>query len=185
MHWQVDFTHSEIHFRVRHMMVGWARGEFERFSGTVNLDEENPENTTVEVAIEAASINTRQPDRDGHLRSPDFLDASHHPLITFTGKRVRQIGPTTAKLIGDLTIRGVTKEVRLNVEYAGTRRSPFGPYLVAGFSADTVISRREWGLTWNSLIEGGGVLVGDDVYINIELELIRTVEPQSAPAVAA
>src|SRR5690554_2275468 len=100
MTWQIDYTHSEIQFKVRHMMVSWVRGQFENFSGTINLDEENPERTTVEVQIEAASINTRQADRDAHLRSPDFLDAEKYPYLTFRSKRVVRTGDNTAQLIG-------------------------------------------------------------------------------------
>ena len=185
MSWQIDLAHSEVQFKVRHMMVSWVRGQFEKFSGAINLDEQNPENTTVEFAIEAASINTRQADRDGHLRSPDFLDAGTYPHITFKSKRVQRTGTNSAKLVGDLTIRGTTKEVTLDVEHSGVRRSPFGPFLAAGFSAETVISRKEWGLTWNSLVEGGGVLVGDDIHVSVEVELNRAAEAQEAAAVAA
>jgi polyisoprenoid-binding protein YceI len=159
-----------------------VRGSFEKFSGTINIDEQNPEKTMVDVQIDAASINTRQPDRDAHLRSPDFLDAPTYPYLTFQSKQVKQTGSNTAKLVGDLTIRGVTKEVTLDVAYEGQHKSPFGPFLTAGFSAETVISRKEWGLTWNGMIEGGGVLVGDDVHISIELELNKAAEPEAAMA---
>jgi polyisoprenoid-binding protein YceI len=185
MSWQIDNAHSEIQFKVRHMMVSWAKGSFENFSGTINLDEQNPENTTVDIQIDAASISTRQADRDAHLRSPDFFDAPNHPYITFKSNKVQQTGPNTAKLLGDLTIRGITKPVTLDVSYEGQHKSPFGPFLAAGFSAETVISRKEWGLTWNSMIEGGGVLVSDDVHISIELELNKAAEPETAAAATA
>ncbi len=185
MSWQIDSAHSEIHFKVRHMMVTWVRGDFEKFSGTINFDEQNPANSSVDIQIEAASINTRQEDRDAHLRSPDFLDAPNYPYLTFKSKRVEPTGEHTAKLIGDLTIRDVTKEVTLDVTYSGTRKSPFGPYLAAGFNAETVISRKEWGLTWNGMIEGGGVLVSDDVHISIDLELNKAIEAESATAATA
>ena len=180
MSWQIDTAHSHIEFKVRHMMVSWSRGQFDNFSGTINIDEQNPENTTVDIQIDAASINTRQPDRDAHLRSPDFFDAPTYPYITFKSKKVQQTSANTAKLVGDLTIRGITKEVTLDVTYEGTHKSPFGPFLAAGFNAQTVISRKEWGLNWNSLVEGGGVLVGDDVHISIELELNKAVETETA-----
>jgi polyisoprenoid-binding protein YceI len=180
MSWQIDSAHSEIQFKVRHMMVSWARGSFEKFSGTINFDEQNPENSTVEIQIDAASINTRQADRDAHLRSPDFLDAPTYPYLTFVSKRVQPTSDQTAKLIGDLTIRGVTQEVTLDVTYSGTRKSPFGPFLAAGFDAETVISRKEWGLTWNGMIEGGGVLVGDDVHISVDVELNKAAETESS-----
>jgi polyisoprenoid-binding protein YceI len=185
MSWQIDSAHSEIQFKVRHMMVSWVRGSFEKFSGTVNFDEQNPENSTVDIQIDAASINTRQADRDAHLRSPDFLDAPTYPYLTFVSKRVQPTSDQTAKLIGDLTIRGVTHEVTLDVTYSGTRKSPFGPFLAAGFDAETVISRKEWGLTWNGMIEGGGVLVGDDVHISIDLELNKAAETESVAAANA
>ena len=185
MSWQIDSTHSEVQFKTRHMMVSWVRGTFENFSGTIEIDEENPENTVVDIQIDAASINTRQGDRDAHLRSADFLDAPNHPYLTFKSKKVKQTGSNTAKLVGDLTIRGVTKEVTLDVNYSGQHKSPFGPFLAAGFDADTVISRKEWGLTWNGLIEGGGVLVGDDVHIHIDLELNKAAEPEAVAVASA
>src|SRR5688572_12884283 len=103
MSWQIDSAHSEIQFKVRHMMVSWGRGSFEKFGGTINIDEQNPENTTVDIQIEANSVNTRQADRDAHLRSPDFFDAPHYPYIAFKSKQVKRTGADTAKLIGDLT----------------------------------------------------------------------------------
>ena len=184
MTWQIDYTHSEIQFKVRHMMVSWVRGQFEKFSGTINLDEENPERTTVEVQIDAASINTRQADRDAHLRSPDFLDAEKYPYLTFRSKRVVRTGDNTAQLIGDLTIRDVTREVTLDVTYSGQHKSPFGPFVTAGFSAEGKINRKDWGLTWNAAIETGGVVVGDEVYISIEVELTKSVEQPAAEAAA-
>jgi polyisoprenoid-binding protein YceI len=184
MSWQFDYAHSEIQFKVRHMMVSWVRGQFENWSGTINIDEEHPERSIVEVQIEAASINTRQADRDAHLRSPDFLDAVEHPYLTFRSKRVQRTGENTAKLIGDLTIRGVTREVTLDVEFSGQEKSPFGPFYSAGFSAETKINRKEWGLVWNAAIETGGVVVGDDIYISIELELNKTVEQPVVEPVA-
>src|SRR5690606_16260579 len=133
MTWQLDTAHTEIQFRVRHMMVSWVRGSFDKFSANLNLDENNPENSTVEVTIDAASINTRQADRDAHLRSPDFLDAEQHPNLIFRSKRVERTGENTAKLIGDLTIRGVTREITLDVTYEGQAPSPLGPFITAGF----------------------------------------------------
>jgi polyisoprenoid-binding protein YceI len=185
MSWQFDYAHSEIQFKVRHMMVSWVRGQFENFTGAIHLDEDNPERSSVEVQIEAASINTRQADRDAHLRSPDFLDAVEYPTLIFRSKQVQRTGEETAKVVGDLTIRGVTREVVLDVEYAGQQKSPFGPYYSAGFSATTKINRKEWGLTWNAAIETGGVVVGDEIHISIEVELNKTAAAQLAEAVAA
>jgi polyisoprenoid-binding protein YceI len=185
MSWQIDSAHSEIQFKVRHMMVSWGRGSFEKFGGTINLDEQNPEKSSVEIQIDAASINTRQADRDAHLRSPDFFDAPNHPYITFKSKKVKQTSANTAKLVGDLTIRDITKEVTLDVTYEGQHKSPFGPFLAAGFNAETVISRKEWNLTWNALVEGGGVLVGDDVHITIDLELNKSAEAEAVATATA
>ena len=173
MSWQIDTAHSEIQFKVRHMMVSWAKGSFEKFGGTIELDEENPENTKVDIQIETASINTRQPDRDAHLRSPDFFDAPTYPYITFKSTKVERTGPNTAKMTGDLTVRGITKPVTLDVSYEGQHKSPFGPFIAAGFNAETTISRKEFGLTWNAALETGGVLVGDKVTINVDVAFVK------------
>lgn len=172
MAWVIDNAHSEITFNVRHMMISNARGRFEKFSGTVNFDETNPAASTVEVQIEAASINTREAQRDGHLRSPDFLDAEKYPLLTFKSKHVETTGPNTGKITGDLTIRDVTKEVVLETEYSGQSKSPWGT-TSAGFSATTKINRKDWNLVWNVALETGGMLVGEDIKINIELEIVK------------
>ena len=181
MAWQIDPAHSQIQFSVRHMMITNVRGTFDRFSGTVDFDEENPAQTTVDVQIEAASVNTREPDRDAHLRSPDFFNAEQYPYLTFKSKRVDVIDDTHARLIGDLTIRDVTREVSLMVEYVGQAKSPWG-MVSAGFNASTTINRKDWGLTWNQALETGGVLVGDNVNISIEVELIK--QPEEAAAAA-
>ncbi len=139
------------------------------------MDEQNPENSTVSVQIDAASINTREQQRDDHLRSPDFLNAEKHPYLTFESKRVEVTDDKRAQLIGDLTIRDVTNEVALDVAYAGKAKSPWGT-TSAGFSGNTRINRKDWGLTWNQALETGGVLVGDDVDISIELELIQEAD---------
>ena len=175
MSWQIDTAHSHITFTVRHMMISKVRGRFETFSGTINFDENNPANTTVDIEIDAASINTREGQRDGHLRSPDFLDADNHPKLSFKSIRVEQTSDNTAKLYGDLTIRGTSKEVVLDVEYAGQAKSPWGT-IGAGFSASTSINRTDWGLNWNQALETGGILVGEKVNIDIELELVKQAE---------
>jgi len=171
MAWQIDTSHSHIQFSVRHMMISKARGEFQSYSGTVILDEANPAAATVELQIEVASLNTRDAQRDAHLKSPDFFDVEKYPYLTFKSKRVDVKGER-ATLVGDLTIRDVTKEVALEVEYAGQSKSPWGT-TVAGFNGETKINRKDWGLTWNAALETGGVVVGDEVTISIELELIK------------
>ena len=182
MSWTIDSAHSEVNFTVRHMMISNVRGQFQKFSGTVEFDEANPANTRVDVQIEVASINTREEKRDAHLKSPDFFDAEKYPYLTFKSKRVEVKNATHARLIGDLTIRDVTKEVALDVEYNGLARSPWGT-TNAGFSAKTTIKRKEWNLNWNVALETGGWLVGDDVNINVELEIVQ--QPEATPVVAA
>lgn len=172
MAWKIDSAHSHVTFGVRHMMISTARGRFGEVNGTVEFDEANPINSTVNVQIEAASIDTRDAQRDGHLRSADFLDADNYPTLTFVSKRVEKIDDSHGRIIGDLTIRGVSKEVVLDTEYAGQAKSPWGT-TSAGFSAKTAINRKDWGLEWNGALETGGVLVGDQVNIDIDLEIIK------------
>ncbi len=179
MIWQIDFAHSEINFTVRHMMISKVRGQFESFSGTVNFDEQNPTNTTVDITVDLKSINTREEQRDNHLRSADFFDVENYPVMTFKSKRVEQISENEGRLVGDLTIRGLTKEVVLDVDYAGQAASPWGT-TSAGFSASGKINRKDWGLTWNQALETGGVLVGEDIKIDIELELVKQAETMPA-----
>ena len=179
MSWQIDSAHSEIQFTVRHMMISKVRGRFETFSGTVAYDEANPTNTIVDITIDTNSINTREGQRDGHLRSPDFFNTELYPAITFQSTQVEQTAENKGKLIGNLTIRDVTKEVALDVTFEGKAQSPWGTTSV-GFSATTKINRKDFNLTWNQALETGGVLVGDDVTINIELELVQQAEAQVA-----
>ncbi|NTU62694.1 MAG: YceI family protein [Chloroflexi bacterium] len=181
MSWIIDSAHTEVNFTVRHMMISNVRGQFQKLNGTVEFDEANPANSKVNVQIEAASVNTKDEKRDGHLKSPDFFDAEKYPYLTFKSKRVEVKGANRARLIGDLTIRDVTKEVSLDVEYNGLAKSPWGT-TNAGFSAKTSIKRKEWNLNWNVALETGGWLVGDDINITIELELVQ--QPEAAPAAA-
>ena len=175
MAWQVDKSHTHVNFTVRHMMISKVRGEFTKYDIDVNFDEANPTNTTVDVTIYADSINTRDEQRDGHLRSPDFLNAEANPVITFKSKKVEQHGPNKGRLIGDLTIRDVTHEVALDVEYSGVVKGPWGGSS-AGFSAKTTVNRKDWNLTWNVALEAGGWLVSDQITIEIELELAQVAE---------
>jgi polyisoprenoid-binding protein YceI len=171
--WTIDTTHTETAFRVRHMMVSWTKGRFGAFSGTVTLDDAHPERSRIDVTIEAASVDTGLPDRDTHLRSPDFFDVEHHPHITFRSTSVRKIGDGAFTVLGDLTIRGVTRVVTLEVEglspaiadpWGGTRR---------GARAWANVDRSEFGLVWNGVLEAGGVLVGNEVRIDLDVELIQ------------
>jgi polyisoprenoid-binding protein YceI len=178
MAWVIDPSHSEVTFSVRHLMISNVRGRFENFSGTVDFNEQEPAKSMVDVQIEAASINTRDAQRDAHLKSADFLNAEEYPYLTFQSKRVELVNENHARLVGDLTIRDVTKEVVLDVEYAGQSKTPWGS-TSAGFSASTKINRKDWGLVWNVSLETGGVLVGDDININIELEITRQAVPEA------
>ncbi len=179
MSWKIDPAHSEITFSVRHMMISTVRGRFERFNGVVDFDEADPARSRVDVQIEAASINTREPQRDAHLRSPDFLNADVFPLITFKSQRVELIDANHGRVFGDLTIRDITRPVVLDVVFNGMAKSPWGQS-VAGFSATTEINRKDWNLTWNVALETGGVLVGEKIQINLEIEIIKEAEAMPA-----
>ena len=179
MLWQIDPAHSSINFSVRHMMISKVRGQFKNFSGTVAFDEENPANTTVQIEIDVNSIFTGEEQRDNHLKSPDFFDAANYPVATFTSTRVEQIDNETGKLYGNLTIKEITRELVLDVEYAGTAVSPWGTQ-AAGFFATTTLNRKDWGLNWNQALETGGFLVGDKIKLDIELELVKQPEAEAA-----
>ena len=164
------------------MMISTVRGSFAKFSGTVDIDEANPARSSVEVQIEAASIDTREAQRDAHLRSPDFFDVENYPYLTFRSKRVEALDESHGRIIGDLTIRDVTREVVLDTQFTGQAKSPWGT-TSAGFEAQTKISRKAWGLTWNVALETGGWLVGDEIKINIQLEIVQ--QPEQAEELAA
>ena len=171
--WQIDPAHSAAHFSVRHLMISNVRGEFTKLSGSALIDPADPEKSTVEITIEAASINTREPQRDEHLRSADFFDVANHPALTFRSKRIAALGTDNLKLTGDLTIRGVMKEVTFDVEGpTASVKDPWGNTR-AGVTASAKINRKDFGLVWNALTEAGGVVVGDEVKITIEAELIQ------------
>ena len=169
--WQIDPTHSSIEFAVRHLMISTAKGRFAEFTGTVEADEQNPGGSTVKVEIVASSIDTRTEQRDAHLRSPDFLDVERHPTITFESTRVERAGDGL-RLVGDLTIRGVTREIVLDVEPGGRGMDPWGNER-AGFHATAKLDRTDFGLTWNQALETGGFVVSNEVKISIDVELVR------------
>lgn len=171
--WEFDPDHTGVHFKVQHLMVSSVRGEFEKVSGKVVYDEADVTKSAADITIDAASINTRVAKRDAHLRSPDFLDAEKHPKITFRSKRVEKAADGRIRMTGDLTIRGVTKEVALDVEGPSPAvKDPMGNLRVGGH-ATTKIRRKDFGLTWNKAIETGGVVVGDEVEITIDVEIYR------------
>ena len=167
----IDASHSAVGFAVRHMVVAKTRGRFTKFSGSFAFDAENPAASHVAVTIDVASIDTHDAQRDGHLRSPDFFDAENHKEITFKSKRVEGKG-ADLKVIGDLTIRGVMHEVTLDVEYAGGGKDPWGNER-AGFSTQAIVNRKEFGMVWNAALDQGGVMLGDEVTLTIDLETIK------------
>ena len=177
MSWKIDPAHSQVTFSVRHMMISNVSGRFEKFTGMVDFNEKDVARSSVEVQIDPSTINTREPQRDAHLKSPDFLNIEKFPSITFKSKKIELVDSNHGRVIGDLTIRDITHEVVLDVEYAGTAKSPYGT-VNAGFSASTKINRKEWNLTWNVALETGGVLVGDEIKVNIELEIVRQPETE-------
>ncbi len=177
--WTFDPTHSNADFSVRHMMITTVRGGFKDISGTINYDPENVEASSVEAIINTASIWTGVADRDGHLRSPDFLDVENHPTITFKSTSVTSTGENTADINGDLTIRDVTKPVTLKAELIGVMKNPFTGTETAGFNASTKINREDWGLTWNQALEAGGFLVGKDLTITLDVEAVPAQQPET------
>jgi polyisoprenoid-binding protein YceI len=171
--WQIDPAHSAAHFSVRHLMISNVRGEFTKLSGSALINPADPAKSSIEITIEAASLNTREPQRDEHLRSADFFDVANHPTLTFRSKRIEALGAENFKLTGDLTIRGVTKEVTFDVEGpTASVKDPWGN-VRAGVSASAKINRKDFGVAWNALTETGGVVVGDEVKITVEAELIQ------------
>ena len=179
MIWTIDQAHSEITFTVRHMMISNVTGRFEKFEGTVDFNEQEPAKSSVEVRIFADSISTRDEKRDAHLRSADFLDAARYPTMTFASKRIEVVDKTHGRIIGDLTIKDVTREVALDTEYNGQSKSPWGS-TSAGFSAQTKINRKDWDLTWNVALETGGWLVADEIRVRLEMEIVKQAEAGSA-----
>ncbi len=170
--WTLDPSHSSVEFSVKHMMFSTVRGRFNKFDATVNLDEQHPERSNVEVKVDVASVDTREAKRDEHLRTSDFFDAAAYPLITFKSKKVVTKGHDRYDIVGDLTIRGVTREVVLDAAITGFGKDPWGNRR-AGFSAQTGVNRKDYGVKWNVALETGGIMVGDEVKIAIDGELIQ------------
>src|SRR5437899_3805096 len=177
--WHLDPRHSLAEFSVRHMMLSKVRGQFTGISGTIVDAGDDPRRSSVKAAIDVTTLITGDPQRDEHLRSPDFFDVANHPLMTFES---RQISGSREhfQVTGDLTIRGQTREVTLDVTFNGVGTNPLG-HTVAGFTAETQINRKDFGLDWNVALEAGGFLVGDQASIEIELEAVRE-DPVPAPA---
>ena len=171
--WEFDPDHTGVHFKVRHLMISSVRGEFEKVSGKIVYDEADVTKSSADITIDAGSINTRVVKRDDHLRSPDFLDVAKHPKIAFKSKRVEKAANGLLKMTGDLTIRGVTKEVVLTIGGPTPAVKDPGGNLRVGGQATTTINRKDFGLVWNKAMESGGVVVGDEVEITIDVEIYK------------
>ena len=178
--WTFEPGHTAAQFRVKHMMVTWVRGHFKNVRGKLQFDLQNPAAGSVQAEMDAEGICTGEPARDDHLRSPDFLDAVHYPKIVFKSSRVQRTGENKFDVTGDLTIRGITKEVVLNMEFLGEAETPWwedgvdkGPKTRTGFTATTKINRHDFKVSWNDNLDKGGVVVGDDVFITLDAEAIR------------
>ena len=172
--YMIEPAHSSAHFKVRHLMIANVRGEFSKISGTVKIDPSNPAASNITADIPVDSINTREPDRDKHLKSADFFDAANHPTMKFESKKVETDGPEGFKVTGDLTIRGVAHEVVLNVIGPTPEiKDPWG-YTRRGAEGTAKISRKDFGLSYNQALETGGVVIGDAIEISLEVELVKT-----------
>jgi polyisoprenoid-binding protein YceI len=169
--WNIDSAHSGIHFTVRHMVIAKVRGGFGRFQGTVDFDPADPASAQIAVSIDAASVDTREPKRDEHLRSADFFDVATYPTLEFASTGVVKVGDDSYRVAGNLTLHGVTRPVVLEAEYLGLGQDPWGQTRVA-FQAKTTLNRKEFGLGWNQVLETGGVLVGDKVEIALDVQAV-------------
>ena len=170
--WVIDPTHSEFTFKVKHMMISTVSGHFEKFDTKVEANENDFTNADINVEVAVNSINTNNTDRDNHLKSVDFFDVENHPAMTFESTNFTKVDDDEYKLKGLLTIKGVSKEVFLDVEFGGTNKDPWGN-LKAGFSFNGKINRKDWGLNWNAALETGGVLVSDEVKIGGEVQFVK------------
>jgi len=173
--YQIDPAHSSAQFKIRHLMIANVKGEFTKISGTVQFDPSDPSASLVEATIEVASVSTREPQRDTHLRSADFFDVEKYPAIAFRSTDIVPAGGSDFEVVGDLTIRGVTKQVALSAELSPEIKDPFG-LLRRGAEAKTKISRKDFGVTYNAVLEAGGFAIGDDVEITIDVEMTRKPE---------
>jgi polyisoprenoid-binding protein YceI len=169
--YNVDLVHSEIGFTVRHMMFAKVRGHFGKWSAVLGYDEADPTRSKIHVEVETASVDTRDAQRDGHLRSPDFFQSDKFPKMIFEGKRIERAGSGRYELTGDLTIRDTTREVTLEVEQTGSGKDPWGNQRL-GFRVSGAINRGDWGLKWNQVLEAGSVMVSDKVDIEVEVQVI-------------
>ena len=179
--WQLDAAHTSVEFAVRHLMISTVKGRFGDVSGTLTGSLDDPHSVSADITIGVESIDTRQGQRDAHLRSPDFFDALKWPTIRFNGNRIEGDVNGDFSLVGDLTIRDVTREVKLDVTNEGSVKDPWGSSRI-GFSAKTKIDRRDFGLTWNQALETGGIVVGDEIKISVDAEFTAVSGEISAAA---
>jgi polyisoprenoid-binding protein YceI len=171
--WQIDPVHTTVGFSVRHMTISTVRGQFNKVAGTITANDNDPATAVIEATIDTASIDTHSPDRDSDLKSANFLDVAKYPTMTFKSKKIEAAGPGKYNVVGDLTLHGVTKEVTLAVEATGAPiKDPWGN-MRAGATATTTINRKDFGLTWNKMIEAGGAVVGDAVAVEIDVEAVK------------
>jgi len=177
--WNIDAAHSGINFSVRHMVVSKVRGRFGKYAGAVQLDERDLTRSTMQATIDTSSIDTGAPQRDTHLRSADFFDAEKFPEIRFQSRRIEKVDDAHYRVVGDLTIREVTSEVSLDVEYGGQAKDPWGNERI-GFIAKTAFDRKDFGLGWNQALEAGGVLVGDRVDVELEVQAVKAAAEHAA-----
>ena len=177
--WTIDPAHTSVEFAVRHLMISTVKGRFGDVKGTVELDLDNPAAARVDVTIAATSIDTRNGDRDAHLRSADFFDVEKFPELRYVSRKVEVLPDGTFRVVGDLTIRGVTREVPLTASFEGTGADPWGGHR-AGFSATGKVNRTDYGLLWNKVLEAGGVTVGEEVKLSIEAELVQAAAKAAA-----
>ncbi|HXU23425.1 MAG TPA: YceI family protein [Tepidiformaceae bacterium] len=172
MPFALDPAHSSFEFSVRHMVISSTKGRFAKFDATAEIDEANLVNSSATITIDTNSIDTREEARDNHLRSADFFDAANFPTMTYVTKRIEPKGGNDYRIIGDLTVRDMTHEVPLQAEVTGPIKDPYGNTRY-GISAEGKINRKDWGLNWNAVMEAGGLLVGDEVKLSAELELVK------------
>jgi len=171
--WGIDTTHTEVQFKVKHLVIATVTGTFKKFSGEVITEDEGFDNAEVNFTIDANSIETNQSDRDAHLKSEDFFAAAQYPNITFASGILKKLSDTDYSLEGDLTIRNNTKRVKLSVEFGGTMVDPWGN-TKAGFEINGKINRKEFGLSWNAITEAGGMVVSDEVKLHLNVELVKS-----------
>ncbi len=184
MPWKADYSHTQIMFSVRHMMISTVRGQFDKFTIDADINEDDVAKSSLVVTIDPTSINTKAEQRDAHLKSADFFHTDVHPEIVFKSTKGIHLSDTHGKLIGDLTMKGVTKPVELDVNFLGRVKSPWGSE-TAGFSAKGKLNRKDWGLAWNVALESGGWLVSDDISLDIEAEFTKVPDAQPAEQPAA